>query len=203
MLHPGKEDTFWEAQIRWNSGQTFQPILQNNLFYMICSTMSGTEVIHFYCYENFKRWQETYKLYFNEQDPEFFVTVRGAMVSQQVDFFVESPISSLMDYRKSGEVVSDIHVVETMSYLMPGQLSSYWHEDVQSQPSLAIQSLTGLLHRALEYRHFPSKQAAEDYVSNVEVSGSPNTVSKRQIKIGSAPELTGRFSFFNANMAAV
>ncbi|WP_346893214.1 hypothetical protein [uncultured Roseibium sp.] len=196
LLRPGEEDAFWEAQKKWNSGPLFLPLLQANLFYMVCPREDGTEILHFYRYDDLNHWRATYDRYFTEQESDFFATVRGLMLSQQTDFFIESPFYPGKAMRLPEAVSDDPAVVETIVDALPGQLAPYW-EKTSERPLIAVQSLTGTLHRALEYRAFPSHAAAEEFSETLMAEPCPPGIRQRQVRIGRRPALPGRFSFFD------
>lgn len=202
LLRHGEEDTFWNAQKKWNSGSTFQPILRSNLFYMVSPGARGTEVLHFYRHGDLNEWRSAYERYFAAQDGEFFATVRGLMVSQQTDFFIESPFTQRGDVEEPGTFGDNPIVVETMVDTLPGQLPKYWQNRPEDQrPVIAVQSLTGTLHRALEYRIFAAEAAAEEFAESFKgIAGSPG-IRQHQVRIGKQPPLSGRFSFFDGSRA--
>ncbi|WP_346907239.1 hypothetical protein [uncultured Roseibium sp.] len=203
LLRQGEEDAFWEAQEKWNSGPLFQPLLQSNLFYLVCPGEDGTEILHFYRYDDLNHWRATYDRYFAAQDSAFFATVRGLMLSQQTDFFVESPFYPGNGVRTSEAIGDDLTVVETIVDALPGQLPRYW-EGADDQPLIAVQSLTGTLHRALEYRAFPTEENARAFAETMTETPCPAGLRHRQVRIGRAPALPGRFSYFEggANSAS-
>ncbi|WP_417678879.1 hypothetical protein [Roseibium sp.] len=203
LLRPGEEGAFWDAQKKWNSGPLFLPLLRANLFYMVCPGEDGTEILHFYRYDDLDHWRATYDRYFAKQDSNFFATVRGLMLSQQTDFFIESPFYPGNGVSTPQALADDPTVVETIVDALPGQLAPYW-EKAGERPLIAVQSLTGTLHRALEYRAFPTEEAARVYAETKTETPCPDGIRQRQVRIGRAPILPGRFSYFEggANTAS-
>jgi len=191
-LRPGRLHDFWEAQEKWNVGESAAALIRNNLCYF--SVAGSDRVVHLYRWNSLQHWQESYAEYYRTQVPEYFRTARPWVLRQENCILAQSPVPELSELW-SGEVPQapdeanalgeQMIVIERRLDLAPGGLPAYWdaHASLLAEPPdywkashmATLPSLIGRHHRVFSYQCFADMESADRFAETARADPRWNT----------------------------
>lgn len=182
-FRPETRATFWELQVKWNLGLSFEELLAHNLSYF--ETVGGSEerVVHLYRFDSLQQWDEIYARIYANHPKEHFAAARALITHQENEFLRPAPVAGL-GLGEEGLIRPDLTmadpeaaiVVETTTRCKPGGLATYWaawDRYVGEAPEAARRGLIGVyfvlvgrLHAVRDYRWFDSEAEARRFAEH-------------------------------------
>ena len=178
-FRPGCVPAFWQAQLRWNTGETFAPLLAHNLSYFEVLAGAAEQVVHLYRFANLDEWDEVYADLYANHSPQYFVEARRLMLAQENAFYRPAPVPGLnlgdagVRATRGDDLDPDAALVtEITMRVLPGGLPAVWSAYDQycsSDPDAARRNLIGTyfvlvggFHTVKEYRWYSSHTDLDD-----------------------------------------
>jgi hypothetical protein len=193
-LRPGRASEFWKLQREWNKPHQIPLYLERNVGYFHAIAGAAEQIIHMQRYDDFADWRQRVAANQSPARADYYFAARKLLTAQENAFFAPSPVVKLSplwnesrDWAPGepcfGSAMKGdaIVVVEETIDLFPGALPAFWSrygefaqtKDFDATGLIGVfSSITGVLHRVLDYRWFPTLEAAQSYKARLDESAT-------------------------------
>jgi NIPSNAP len=193
-LRPGRASAFWKLQHEWNKPEQIPLYLERNVGYFHSIAGEAEQIIHLQRYDDFADWRQRVAANQLPARAEYYIAARKLLTAQENAFFAPSPVAKLSPlWNESRDWAPGepcfgaatqgdaIVVVEETTDLFAGAAPAFWSrygefaetKDFDSAGLIgAFSSITGVLHRVLEYRWIPTLEAAQQRKARLDESAA-------------------------------
>lgn len=188
-LRRGFAPEFWNLQHVWNRPEQIPRYIERNVGYFHNIAGQAEQIVHLQRYDDFSDWRERVASNQKPERAEYYSSARKLLTAQENAFFSPAPIDRLSPLWNStrdwipGKPCFDLApdgnciVVEETTDLFPGSVPAYWAKYREFSETGGFRgdnligcfsSMTGALHRVLEFRCFPTLDDARRETARLE-----------------------------------